>query len=337
MCALALRASTQCTDERERSVTDTIVRPVANSPVFICGALRSGTTLLRLMIDNHPVLSNPGEFDFMFDWPEDHAGAPDLAGHHEQLEKSWIFANTGLRADRALDHHGLIRSFSEAYQSSETVLTINIHRNFERIPGIYPNARYVHLVRDPRDVARSCVNMGWAGNSYYGVDSWIASERSFEALSKIVPAGRIHRMRYESLITHPEEELSALCAFIGVLFDPSMLRYGDKSTYQAPDSGLVAQWRRKMAPREIALLESKVGPMLANRGYRPSVADPVSPNALERIQLKLENRLSRLRFLARRYGTFLTFSEIVTRKLRLKRLNRMAQQRMDRITIAHLK
>ena len=337
MCALALKASTQCTEEPKRAAFDTPVRPMANSPIFICGALRSGTTLLRLMIDHHPALSNPGEFDFMFDWPEDASGEPDLAGHHKRLEKSWIFANTGLQADQTLDHPALIHSFSDAYRSPDKILTINIHRNFERIPVLYPNARYVHLVRDPRDVARSCVNMGWAGNTYYGVESWIASERSFEALSKIVPAGRIHRMRYESLITQPEEELSALCAFVGVLFDPTMLRYGDSSTYQSPDPGLIEQWRRKMSPREISRLESKVGPMLAIRGYRASVTNPPAPGAVERIRLKLENRLSRLRFLTRRYGAFLTLSEILTRKLGLAALNGRAQKRMDRITIAHLK
>ncbi|MDZ7627639.1 MAG: sulfotransferase [Parvularculaceae bacterium] len=37
--------------------------------VFICGALRSGTTLLRIMVNHHPQLSNPGEMDFLFEPP----------------------------------------------------------------------------------------------------------------------------------------------------------------------------------------------------------------------------------------------------------------------------
>ncbi|KJV06249.1 sulfotransferase [Methylocucumis oryzae] len=36
--------------------------------IFICGALRSGSTMLRLMLDHHPNIVNPGEFDFLFDY-----------------------------------------------------------------------------------------------------------------------------------------------------------------------------------------------------------------------------------------------------------------------------
>jgi hypothetical protein len=173
----------------------------------------------------------------------------------------------------------------------------------------------VHLLRDPRAVARSAIGMGWAGNVYHGIDHWIASERDFERLAAKVPADRILAVRNEDLIAEPVRELTRICTFFGVAFDPAMLTYPATTTYAAPDPSLIGQWRRELSPREVGLIEGKIGGMLAARGYEPSGVDVVAPGAFERAALRAADRWNRWRLIARRQGLLLMLADMVVRRL----------------------
>lgn len=305
--------------------------------VFICGALRSGTTLLRLMIDHHPLLNNPGEMDFLFECPRLENGEPDLKAYKAQLTVNRIFLDKNLPIDETLDHHSLVRSFVSGVRQPGKVLTINIHRHFERIPELFPNARFVHLLRDPRDVAHSSIGMGWSANVYHGVEHWIDSETSFERLREMAPQDRIFSLKNEDLIHDPERELTALCAFLGVAYDAAMLSYPEKSTYSAPDASLVEQWRRKQSKQEIGLVEGRLGSMLADRGYKASGMEPVHPNALQKLLLKLENKLGRFSVSARRNGFFLTLLRIVSDRLPIEPLRRRVRLKLNERAVKYLK
>ncbi|MCA8887302.1 MAG: sulfotransferase [Parvularculaceae bacterium] len=304
--------------------------------VFVCGALRSGTTLLRLMINHHPLLDNPGEMDFLFEGPDDES-VNALAHYRREVSFNRVFRSTGLRIDDALSYPDLIRSFLSQLRRPGKRLSINIHRNFHRIPAIFPDARYVHLLRDPRDVAKSAIGMGWAGNVFHGVDHWIFSERDFEELSRQVQPQQIHTLKNEDLIVDPRGALTALCEFLGVDFDAAMLDYPAHTTYSAPDPSLTEQWKRNLSAREIALVESKVAPMLAPRGYAASGGAMLAPNGFEKFRLRQENRLGRVRFSIRRYGAGLTLAALLSRIVPVGGFREAVQRRVEKKMIAHLK
>lgn len=283
--------------------------------VFICGALRSGTTLLRIMVNHHPLLSNPGEMDFLFEPPPEKNGAPDLARYLHEVSFNRVFKAAGFKPKPELGHAGMIHDMVAQLQAPGRKLSINIHRNFSRIETIFPGARYVHLVRDPRDVARSAIGMGWAGNVYHGVDHWTQSEQDFEALAAEVPADRILELKNETLIADPAGELTRLCVFFGVPFDAAMLSYPATTTYAAPDPKLIGQWRRQLSPREIGLVEAKIGAMLTDRGYEPSGHPPVRPSALGLARLRASDRWNRWRLMARRQGPLLLLADMIARRL----------------------
>ena len=311
--------------------------PADEDLVFICGALRSGTTLLRLMINDHPQLSNPGEMDFLFEPPPMREGRRDMAAYARKLAFNRVVAKLDLKLVPGLDYCEQVAEFIRQLRKPGRLLTINVHRHFDRIPGLFPAARYVHLLRDPRDVARSSIGMGWAGNVYHGVDHWIASERDFERLAAAVGEGRIHRMKNEDLVRAPARELTKMCAFLGVGYDARMLDYPSHTTYGPPDPGLVEQWRRDQSPREIGLVEAKVGPMLAARGYAESGFSAVRPGAFGRLALRFDDRLGRWRDSARRYGLMLTIAEMASARLRLPALTAFVQRRKAPINARYLK
>lgn len=313
------------------------IPPADEDLIFICGALRSGTTLLRLMVNDHPTLSNPGEMDFLFEAPPAKHGGLDMAAYARELSFNRVFLKLKLQIDPNLGYEAQIRDFIRQLRRPGKRLSINVHRHFDRIPAIFPNARYARLLRDPRDVAKSSIGMGWAGNVYHGVDHWIASERDFARLAASVDNRRIHTLKYEDLLRTPEAELMRLCAFLGVPYDPAMLNYPNHTTYGPPDARFIEQWRRELTPREIALVESKAGDMLVERGYERSGGAPVSPRAAERVRLRLEDRLGRWREEVRRYGLFLTVLSKVSRRLGHKGLETFVRKRTAPIELKYLK
>lgn len=304
---------------------------------FLCGALRSGTTLAALMFGGHPSITRAGEMDFLFESPSSADGTPDLKAYYSVLYANRIFRAAGVRIDENLSHDDLVRSFVEQKREPGKRLVVSVHRNFTRIPALFPNARYIHLLRDPRDVARSSIKMGWAGNVYYGVDHWIASERDFEELERQVPPERILTLHHRDLVRDPERELTRVCAFLGLAYDPAMLRYHETSTYDPPDPAFIEGWRKKLTPEEIGLVEGKAGAMMATRGFEASGYPGLQPGRLKRAMLDLQNRGARIAFSIRRYGAVLTFLDIAGRRLPLGPIAVFARRKINEKTLQYLK
>ena len=305
--------------------------------VFICGALRSGTSLFHLMLDAHPTITNPGEFDFLFDGLTDLKQEPSVEQYADFLSKSRIFNSKPININSACtSYHQLINDLVSQLDDSG-ILCLNIHRNFDWAQHYFNDATFVHLLRDPRDVAKSTIRMGWAGNTYHAVDHWIESERSWDRLVARGNPARIFEFRYEDLIGDLSGTLTAFCDFLNTKYDPKMLTYHEKSTYAPPDITLTQQWKRLQAPREIELVEIKAKELMENRGYEVSVAKPRQPGFYEKLGLMLGNRISRYLFSIRRYGLLLSVAQKLTTVFPVLPGADWCRQRIHRIQISHLK
>lgn len=312
------------------------------APVFLVGALRSGTTMLRLMLDGHPSIRIPFEFDFAVDAISESGRYPATTSYLDYLSSHRIFIATGLRNDPGLDYHALVRSYLDQVRatSGKPIVGGTLHRHFQHLPGLWPNARYLHLLRDGRDVARSAVRMGWAGNTYMAADVWLAAEQAWDQLQAQVPAQQLHEVRYERLVRTPDEVLTGICNFLGLPFDRRMLEYADRSSYRPPSPSEAAGWDRDTTARkEAALAEAKLGPMLVARGYPLSTRGCNELSSRERARLQLDSRWKALRFRAERYGAPLTAIEMATRRLPWvpRRLRHAVRQRMNQVETTHLK
>lgn len=267
---------------------------------ILYGGLRSGTTMLRLMLDGHPDIACPGERDFMVGFlREDRDG---LILDAAALQEARIFRNSGLSVPKARDGTAAFWSFvrEERISLNEKVYLPVLHRDPGRLLQVFPQARFIHLLRDPRDVARSSMGMGWAGNTWYGIDHWIETERSWDRMR--VPEDRICLVRYEELLQAPEAQLTRLCDFLGVPFSPDMMNYSERSTYEPVDPTLAYQWRRKQTAQEVSEVEHKLGDLLTARGYAPSEAGARRPGRLRRYWLAVQNKWGIWRHRIRRFG-----------------------------------
>lgn len=291
-----------------------------NNPIFLVGAERSGTTLLRLMLCHHPQIAWYYEFEYAVNQFSNSGEFPDLKKYYKYLETNRIFLASQLKIDQTLSYPELIKSFLEQYRRQEDKLIIGatVHHHFDRILSIWPKTRFIHLIRDGRAVACSCIDMGWAGNVWNGVEFWITAESLWNTLNHQLPAERKLEIFYEDLIINTVETLTRICEFIGVSYDPSMLDYAQKTTYGLPDATLVKQWQQKLTDQEIRLIESRIGSMLEKRGYSLSGLPAISLSSLSVAQLKIQNWWKCLEFRIKRFGLGLILADFISRQLNLK-------------------
>ncbi|HIK31041.1 MAG TPA: sulfotransferase [Oscillatoriales cyanobacterium M59_W2019_021] len=303
------------------------VQPVVRSapkpigePIFLVGAERSGTTMLRLMLSHHPEIAWCNEFEYSVDLISQTQEFPQLDLYYDWLETHRIFRNTGFQIDKTLDYPQLVNSFlhQKKEQTEKAIVGATVHRHFDKLLKIWPNARFIHIVRDPRDVARSCIGMGWAGNVWTGIERWLEAERLWDNLARHIPAERRIEVQYEALIAEPTEILSRLSDFIGVAYNDAMLSYPETTTFSYPDPKLIYQWRRKMSDSEVQLVESQVGELLERRGYKPSGLPSLEVSPLMQRKLRLQDKWQRWQFRLDRYGWRLWISDYLARHLGMK-------------------
>ncbi|HBS25539.1 MAG TPA: sulfotransferase [Gammaproteobacteria bacterium] len=309
-----------------------------NQPIFLVGAERSGTTLLRLMLDHHPELAFHFEFEFSVDQMRD-GKFPAVQDYIEYLETDRIFHASELSIDASLDYPQLIQSFLQQWQdkSGKQFVGATVHRDFNRLLKIWPDAKFIHLIRDPRDVARSCVAMNWAGNTYAGVDKWIEAEQVWDDLSlTLAPESQIE-LHFESLVTNPVSCLTELCEFIGTKYDPAMFSYAEKTSYDLPKASLAYQWRKKASQKEIQQVEAKIGNRLSVKGYTTSGLSKISMTPLRGQRLSLQSKwlvkLSRIKV----YGLPLVMASWLSKRLNIKPWEKHVALRCNQIDTELLK
>lgn len=309
------------------------------SPLIVVGPLRSGTTMLRLMLDHHPEIRLFAEFEELTRYLNG-PGYPSVPEYARHLATDRHARLKGLEMDGA-DYveaaRGLVRRARARWGEGRSVFGFTVHANVDRLPELFPRARFVHIVRDPRDVARSCIGMGWVGTVYHGADYWLDAEERWDRLAAQVPRERRHEVRYEELVRAPREVLEGVCAFVGQPFDPAMLEYGAHTTYDAPDARYAQKWRKALSPREVELVELRCGSLMERRGYPRTRAPAALPGAAERLKLELENRRGRARFNVDRLGLPLYLGWITSRRLPLERWKTSVQLRVNAIENANVR
>ena len=226
-------------------MTETVPAP------FVVGVGRSGTTLLRLMLDAHPGLAIGPETQFV----------PDLI-HLDDPISAVIGARTwndfGLDPDeftrRAADRDlaGVLRAFYSLYAESQGKprwgeKTPGYVRNMDSIATVLPEARFVHLIRDGRDVALSRRKRGMGADKPMAKTATLWRRRIEDARSQARKLdGRYLELRYEDLVADPEPLLRQIGEFIELDFDPAMLRHADGAEERLAELGdLEAQGGRQ--------------------------------------------------------------------------------------------
>jgi len=321
-------------------------------PLFIVGLPRSGTKLLRTLLNHHPAIQLPViETAFLPVWMAEWQGYGNLSdyGRFQGFYKRTLrLAYFQYQKDRGhliecrhwYEHcedfsiagvfEALIRHDADADATANPAAnpaagarlqvrenpqspqhlgsnwriwgdkTPSYVRHMSRLAAIYPQARFIHIIRDVRDYCLSIEN-AWGKNKPRAAQRWVdsirAARQSGEALGE-----RYREIRYEALLTDPAGTIRSLCEFLGVDYHPSMLvlskpaeALGAASGQAAIVAGNHGKYRMAMTARDLRAIEAIAGPLLHDLGY--TVDTPVPAKRLSPLRMRVLQLLDGFNFL----------------------------------------
>jgi hypothetical protein len=276
-----------------------------SAPFFLVGNDRSGTTMLRLILDRSDV-AVPPESMFLADFaPVRRAGGLDDPERAAQFvrqvwthprARAWKLEGEPPPVPAGLGHEEAYRfavsAPFEAYAAEQgksrwgdkTPLYL---RFVDELHAIWPEARFVVLVRDGRDVALSVKRVPFgANNAWAAAHTWALGVRLGQEAERKYPE-RVLTVRYEDVVADPQSQVTRLCEFLGLPFEEDMLAiertdpskiHKDQAdwftnVWAGINTSAVGKWKTAMSPRDQRVFSSVAGDELKALGYEAVDAD----------------------------------------------------------------
>lgn len=249
-------------------------------PVFIIGSPRSGTSLLRLILTSHSQIIIPPECGFIvWLWQKYHDWTASNAHDDRLIEQfladlyvckkfdTWALdkqeLNSLIRNRQPTDYATLCALIYEAYANSRSRSAVlwgdknNFHVNhLPTLNEIYPEARFLHIVRDGRDVVCSYREvMKQNSTSPYApqfrtdiesiAGEWSSNVCNVENYLSGLDGSRKRTLRYEDLVRQPESAIAGICAWVGLDYEQQMLEFHDRNIRDQLEPTLTMDWKQR--------------------------------------------------------------------------------------------
>ena len=276
----------------------------AGDPFFIIGVQRSGTTLLRLMLNRHPKICIPPESHFILKLvselpttgtlsPSEIARASELILCEPRIA-SWQLSEPVVNlAISEIPKPELAEIIASVFKMMVT--NNNKQRWGDKTPEyvsildeletLFPNTKYVYIIRDGRDVVRSFAARSWHGCTLYHRARYLQCQvRKIDRFLKRLPTSRWVEIKYEDLVHNPEKTLRQVCEFLEEDFSEKMLSYYEdyhenltitekalgihQKMGRSPRKGDVQKWRRDASAMSIFLTEYFAQEALSAHDYQ---------------------------------------------------------------------
>jgi hypothetical protein len=266
-------------------------------PLLILGVRRSGTTLLRVMLDRNSELAVPDESYFIPQLADRHLRHVDPGEFIDDLRRldtlaEWEIPLERVRArlSEGMPIGAAIGTVYSVYAEQRGKRrwgdkTPMYMQNLRLLERLFPDALFVHLIRDGRDAAMSFLSMpkGLVTETWMHPESpadfacqWRTEVDAARRLGRRIGTERYLEVRYEDLVQDAESALRRICGFARLPYQAEMLNYtGDvdvsskphqQSLKRPPTPGL-RDWRTQMSPEDVGAFEQVAGDLLAELGY----------------------------------------------------------------------
>ncbi len=271
------------------------------APFFIVGSGRSGSTLLRLILSSHSRITIPPETWFILPLIEK-IPLTSILTRMEVEEAVAIITSHYRWPDMRIDKKELYswaRALDKPRLRDILNLIYNYHLKLENkcrwgdktppyikiLPDLlllYPEAKFINIVRDGHDVAKSFQNKGWNGKWLFrNIVEWKESIIQYNLYKATNLADRIFEVKYEDLVLYTEKTVKKLCSFLEENFEPNMLNWESQAQekipkrelhihekiFRRPQKSDVLKWRKELSLREIFTIESYLNKELKSLDY----------------------------------------------------------------------
>jgi hypothetical protein len=268
---------------------------------FFVGCGRSGTSLLRAIFDSHPDVNVPRDTYFILNLASrrhryERGSAFDVESFVADLGAQYDFhrwpisldeISEDLRTHSPATYPDAIRQIFQLCARSQGKTRYGnkspVHvRGLPTLAELFPEARFVHIIRDGRNVALSYLEVDFGPTTVEGAAlRWRRHVTSGRKTGRKLGPDRYREVRYEEILDEPEKTIRELCAFLDVAFDPRMLRYYERTedlyagkpppkhhrNLAKPPTKGMRDWREQMPPTHVAAFESLAGDLLDELGY----------------------------------------------------------------------
>ncbi len=293
------------------------------TPFFIVGSGRSGTTILRLMINMHPRLRVPRESWFLMPLldqlpltgplTEDEKNrAYELISSHSRWP-DWECGNEALRtaifSKEAADLASLINQvFIDCSGMCGKVRWADKTPKYSyyvtKLHEVFPSAKFIHLFRDARDTCVSMRNGGWCeGDIQRIARQWTGMTVAARQGLELGPEHYLE-VSYESLVTDPEKNLRLICDFLKEPYEPTMLTFyqtaskeiapWEKKLHVKTQSPVgvsnIGTWRKELSRWELWVVESYASSTMKALG-QPTELGPITAPLRWALRVTLEAKL----------------------------------------------
>lgn len=295
--------------------------------IFIGGCERSGTTLIGSILGAHPSCICTPESQFITHFYRRENFNPnkidpflilDVIRHHKRYRLEWKGALDFPKKyilENFYKYSEFLKWIARCYAETEgkTHVTWWIDQtpnNMKRamtLIDLFPEALFIHLVRDGRAVSASLMNLEWGPNNVIRcAEYWLAKIAPGLILETTLGNDRVMRVYYEDLIQRPETVLSKICRFTGVPYSSEMVHsrgykpaaYNQKQHALVTgglDTDRIVAWKKKLSFREIEMFEFITGETLKILGYEQMFGlKACPPTKKETVSLHLRNIYTRL-------------------------------------------
>jgi hypothetical protein len=270
-------------------------------PIFLVSSPRSGSTLLRLILDAHPNIAIPPPgylFHFLYPYLYSYGDLSEADNFRALIEdflevptlKKWpieVTVDGVMAGSRERSFRGIYQFLHETYAGAQGKPRWGNKspRNcfwLEEIVALFPDAKIVHLLRDGRDVAIDLAEAEFQPHSVYcGALRWEKCIRVVEDARQRLGAESFLEVRYEDLCADPESTLREICAFVGEDFAPQMLHHHQTdsaktwgqnpvhaATMRPITTDFVGMYKTRLPARDRTALDAAIGATLARNGYQ---------------------------------------------------------------------
>ena len=285
-----------------------------NPYVFIVGCPRSGTTLLRRLVDTHSHIAIIHQSRFIPNFFERRRGlTPEglvttklvdrllEARGVKNLETSRELLESLVEAGEPVSYSTFVTGVFDLYGKGQGKRLVGdkTPSNVRHIPtlhALWPQAKFVHIIRDGRDVSLSATNWSGAYKLARRYSTWAEDPITTAAVwwERLVRLGRedggslapklYHEVRYEALVSEPAKECEKLCSFLDLPYDDAMLRFHEGREQVEPGRSAkrawlrvtpgLRDWRSEMPAQDLERFEAAAGGLLEELGYPRAVPDP---------------------------------------------------------------
>lgn len=287
---------------------------MVEQPIFMIGEQRSGSNLLRLMLEQHPHitaphpphilqrlmpllsvygdLENDGAFRRLIEDVCELIDRNPVPWDAVELSVEEIFGRCRERSLVAV-YGAVMDLYAEAEKADHWVCkSMQNVRWVDDLERYFQRPIYIYLYRDPRDVCLSFTKaVVGEKHPYFIAKKWADLQRLCLAAREKVGSDRFYSVSYEALVTDPVQELQKLMAFMGLDYNPTQQEfYHSRAAWEAAHASKLwenvgkpvtksrmGQFRKGLSFDQIHIIESVVGDTMEVLGYRPEVAPLVEP------------------------------------------------------------